>query len=278
MTRCAPQSPKQTLEPPQIQNTAPEPRRQPEARKSPWTHSRLPSMVLSMNNEHVVENSAGGATIGDPIPTPLPPADTTDSWVACMPDTPPDLIGLHNRLRREKRWVGQAETKKNELIKAAKRQGMDKPSAQAAAYHEIDRLYPPLPPPEPPPPPPPPPEPPAPTDAGQVRGLGTIPSEWPTLPANASLQAEIGWVQANRLSIVQDSPSGGTIVHLEHALSPAPSHAALGWLETSIRSYAKYVDVAAKAMSSTITEHEQVQRERHSIEEIRAVLQQMLDE
>ena len=112
---------------------------------------------------------------------------------------------------------------------------------------------------------------------GRVAGLGDIPASWGTLPANASLQAEIGWVQANRLLVVQESPSGATIVHLERALSPAPSHAALGWLETSIRSYAKYVDVVARAMSSTITEHEQVQREKHSIEEIREVLRQMLE-
>ena len=33
------------------------------------------------------------------------------------------------------------------------------------------------------------------------------------------------------------------------ASTPAPSMAALSWLETSIRSYAKYVDVVARALS-----------------------------
>ena len=47
---------------------------------------------------------------------------------------------------------------------------------------------------------------------------------------------------------MEERTAGPTVVHLDQALSPAPSWAALGWLETSIRSYAKYVDVAAKAL------------------------------
>jgi len=84
-------------------------------------------------------------------------------------------------------------------------------------------------------------------DSGRVQGLGDLPPAWPALPANASLAAEIGWVQANRLYVVEELDRGGTRVHLDKAHEPAPSRAAIGWLETSIRSYAKYVEVAAKA-------------------------------
>jgi hypothetical protein len=59
-----------------------------------------------------------------------------------------------------------------------------------------------------------------------------------------------GWVQAQRLRIVTEQASGATVVHLDRAGAPAPSWAALGWLETSIRSYAKFVDVAARATST----------------------------
>lgn len=110
---------------------------------------------------------------------------------------------------------------------------------------------------------------------GPVEGLGSIPGNWPTLPANASLASEIGWVQANRLFVVEEKSSGATVVHLDRAYEPAPSRAAIGWLETSIRSYAKFVDVAAKASATKQTEAELVRRERLAIDEMRALLDEM---
>ncbi|TWU13892.1 hypothetical protein CA54_27330 [Symmachiella macrocystis] len=82
-------------------------------------------------------------------------------------------------------------------------------------------------------------------------------------------------MQANRLRIVEERLAGATLVHLEMALSPAPSWAALGWLETSIRSYAKFVDVASKATSSDDGEHGVMRRERMAIDEIKALLDEM---
>ena len=109
-------------------------------------------------------------------------------------------------------------------------------------------------------------------DAGHLQGLGSIPPDWPQLPANASLPAEISWVQANRLRIVEEKSSGATVVHLDRSLSPAPSHAALGWLETSIRSYAKYVDVVARSLAVVQDEQQQERRERLALEEIDELL------
>ena len=112
-------------------------------------------------------------------------------------------------------------------------------------------------------------------ESGRIQGLGDIPKGWPALPDNASLQAEVAWVQANRLVVVDERPSGSAHVHLDRARSPAPSWAALGWLETSIRSYAKYVEVAAKTTATQVDEQELVRRERMKIEEIRRLLDQM---
>ncbi len=56
-----------------------------------------------------------------------------------------------------------------------------------------------------------------------------------------------------------------------------PSWAALGWLETSIRSYAKFVDVAAKATASDDGEADVWRRERMAIEEVQALLNEMMD-
>ena len=174
------------------------------------------------------------------------------------------------------------------MMKIARKQnGMSKADAQAWVYSELDRMYPP-------------PEgadsPVTPgsdrrvsgggddrtvsggSEAGQIKGLGKIPDDWPELPTNASMSAEVGWVQANRLSVVEERPGAATLVHLERAHSPAPSWAALGWLETSIRSYAKYVDVAAKATSAGDGEAEVWRHERRAIAEVEAIINEMLED
>ena len=85
-------------------------------------------------------------------------------------------------------------------------------------------------------------------------------------------------MQAQRLRIVTEQASGATVVHLDRAGSPAPSWAALGWLETSIRSYAKYVDVAAKATANADDEAEVWRHERMALEEVQALLDEMRDD
>ena len=187
-----------------------------------------------------------------------------------------DRLTIARRLQKDGRWA-TAEGEKNDMIKLARAQGMDKAEAQKWAYAQIDRVYPPLPPPEP-----------AaddstsstPQDAasGRVQGLGDLPADWPELPANASLQAEIGWVQSNRLATVEERPSGATRVHLDRAREPAPSRAALGWLETSIRSYAKYVDVVARSLAVVQDEQDQAKRERLAIKEIDELLAEAMAE
>lgn len=105
-----------------------------------------------------------------------------------------------------------------------------------------------------------------------VAGLGSIPSDWPALPANATLQAEISWVSANRLRV-----RDGTGVDLSRAISPAPSYSALSWLETSILFPSKFADISVKATASQADETEHVRREKLAIEEIRGLLAEMLE-
>ncbi len=114
-----------------------------------------------------------------------------------------------------------------------------------------------------------------PAATGKVRGLSDLPASWPKLTANAALAAEVGWVQANRLTVVEELTGGATVVHLVRAHEPAPSMAALGWLETSIRSYAKYVDVVARVMASAVDDEQVERRERMGIDEIRGILSEM---
>ena len=176
------------------------------------------------------------------------------------------------RLMREKRWFGDIELVRDQMMKDAKKKCLDKPSAQAWVYAELDRLYPPLGQPQPASETPTPPR--VIAQDGRVQGLGDIP--WADLPANASLAAEVSWVQSNRLYIVEETASGAVRVHLDRAHEPPPSRAALGWLETSIRAYAKYCDIAAKATQGQQDEAEHVRRERLAIEDMRELLRSML--
>lgn len=206
---------------------------------------------------------------------------------------------IAKRIQSEGRWKGQAEFARDDLMRSSKGKFPDDRSRQAWVYGELDRMYPPL-------------EVPIRIgnsvdagqatedgkgeipirignsggpdsdtyrklgdDSGSIQGLAEIPEGWPELPANASLAAELGWVQANRLRIVEERPGRATRVSLGQALSPAPSWAALGWLETSIRSYAKFVDVAAKVSGGEDDEGAVMRAERRSVDEVRALLREM---
>ena len=171
-------------------------------------------------------------------------------------------IALTERLRREGRWA-EASKLKDTALAEFRAKGMKRDEASEAAWDAMEKAYPPL----------------AATEAAavnvRVQGLGEIPADWPELPANASLSAEVRWVQANRLRIVEERPGAATVVRLDRAMTPAPSWAALSWLETSIRSYAKFVEVAAKQAGEGQNEAEFQRKERMAIEEIRNLLAEM---
>jgi len=98
-------------------------------------------------------------------------------------------------------------------------------------------------------------------------GLGRIPGDWPSLPDNASLQTEIAWVAANRVTILESGTP-----QLDRATSPPPSRSALGWLETSIRAYSKYVDVVARVLAGAQDEQSESRRELLALDEIEQLL------
>lgn len=111
---------------------------------------------------------------------------------------------------------------------------------------------------------------------GGIQGLDSIPKGWGKLPPSVTLGVEIGWVQSERLLVVKELPTGRIKVDLSKASVPAPSMSALSWLETSIRSYAKFIEVASKQASSGQDEAEFVRKERMAIGEIRSILSEMM--
>jgi len=231
------------------------------------------------HTEHTREQDTINQQTGDHGAGNIPPSQAgehsdPEEAPAC-PREEPQKVTVKRRLEREGRWA-DIEPVRDDMMRAARKERrMSKTDAQAWVYSELDRMY--------PPPDPSPDRLPGegsglvtPGVASQIRGLSDLPEDWPELPANASLSSEVGWVQANRLRIVEDQASGATSVHLDRALSPAPSWAALGWLETSIRSYAKFVDVAAKATAIDDGDGAVVRRERVSIDDVQRLLDEMM--
>ena len=212
-------------------------------------------------------------------------APTTSADATSGIETTLTPLAVSKRLMSEGRWA-EAEPIRDQMMRECRKQsGMTKEQAQAWTYAELHRMYPPL----------------AETTTpeaagdgqspngesaaagglshareGQLQGLERIPDDWPSLPDNAPLPAELSWVQAHRLRIVEERPTGATVVHLARAGSPPPSWATLGWLETSIRSYAKFVDICAKGLASQDLESDLVKRERRSIEDVRRLLAETL--
>jgi hypothetical protein len=217
---------------------------------------------------------------------------------------------VFQRLTRDGRWK-EAEPIKDRLIREARNRGATKTEASDEAYKTIDQMFQPLPVPEPPPNvelPPNEVQPPeqTPNEGGKtegddasrsnqrdesvesepevrsararsestVAGLSEIPESWPSLPPNASLGVEVSWVLANRIRVIRED-NDGIKVDLSKALTPAPSYATLGWLETSIRAFAKFVDVSAKASAAGQDDADKVKREKLEIAEIRELLGQM---
>lgn len=229
--------------------------------------------------------------------------DTRDDATPDAPGSvllPPELPSAHARPGETRRECWER------LRLEARAAGMGKKEAYQYATREADRVWPaPLPPepepapepepsavvepapeplapePEPAPPaaepePPATPEPPAAavppaSSAGGVVGLGDIPAYWPSLPPNASLAAEVSWVQANRLLV-----RNGEGVDLSRSLSPAPSHATLGWLETSILYPSKFADVTVKASGDQDDDKEDVRRERIALVDMCTLLSEAM--
>lgn len=199
-----------------------------------------------------------------------------------------DILEITKTWQRDGRW-SEVEPHRDQLMREARRSGLSKDDARQEVYAKLLEMFPQAKqaPQE------------AQSDAGgdanrdtrgggatgstharddaTVSGLEVIPEDWPELAPNAPLGVEIQWVQANRLSVVRDL-GDRALVDLSRALSPAPSWSALGWLETSIRAYAKFVDVAAKASANLEDEREVVRREKLAVEEVRSLLAEMLSE
>lgn len=206
--------------------------------------------ITKDGDAHDGGQAQGGVSSGDGGESPLAEPHTRAR---------PNPLTVAKRLQERPDWTDIAR-ERDRLIKKGRAEGLLRPDAQQRAYEELDRRYPvePSGPPEP-----------TPEPAG-LTGLADIPGDWPDLVPNASLQAEVGWVQANRVRCVQ-----GTTVLLSRALSSAPSHAALAWLETAVLFPSKWADVALRATQHQETEEGQVRRDRKSIEELRAILSEM---
>ncbi|MEM6778213.1 MAG: hypothetical protein AAF670_11205 [Planctomycetota bacterium] len=178
-------------------------------------------------------------------------------------------VELTDRWRREKREE-EASRFRDDVRKACRAKGMSRKQADEHAWTETAKAFPPVQVADPSL------NEPAESANARIVGLPNIPDSWPEMPGNASLHSELSWVQNNRLRIVEKT-GGTTRVHLERSREPAPSWAALSWLETSIRVYAKFIEICAKHLREDEGEPEMIRRERKSIAEVRQLLTEMVD-
>ena len=281
-------------------------------KKTSQTPTEAPNTPVGKQttNQAITETPKASTTVGT-TQTPTGEQTTlspTTNAIAREIDTIPPIpihVTTKKRLERDGRWA-EAEPIRDQLMyHARKTLKLSRDDARAWAYGQLDEQFPPIPEPEIDSTDPdnatqsteiqegddltavdsPPDNAAEPTPANPARprgeqsgvnGLNELPDDWPPLPANAQLPVEIQWVQSNRLSVVRET-ADGTSVDLSQSLSPAPSYAALGWLETSIRAYAKYCEIAAKATQAATDDTAVVRREKKSIQEIRDILAEMLE-
>jgi hypothetical protein len=95
-------------------------------------------------------------------------------------------IGLTERLRAEGRW-SEASNFREAARAEFRAKGMGRQEAADAAWEAMAEAYPALPVAEAT-------VAPIGNDNGRVRGLSDIPADWPALPDNALLPAELGWI------------------------------------------------------------------------------------
>lgn len=228
--------------------------------------------------EQIGENEGAGTE-------KIPQGDVSADPAAADPPSG-DAVTRETRAQATNRWVLEGrrwdtDRRRKDLIRQGVAAGLTRSDAGDRAWDVVLAEFPPpgVAPTEPEPAIDPPPvveAPVAPPPAGVV-GLGDIPAAWPSLPPNASLAAEVGWVQASRVDVVEVLPGGGARVHLDRAATPAPSKASLAWLETSILYGSMWAGVCVKATSAQQDEQDLERRERKSIAEVRALLAEMIE-
>ncbi|MCE5269506.1 MAG: hypothetical protein LLG00_16640 [Planctomycetaceae bacterium] len=194
-------------------------------------------------------------------------------------------IQLTDRLRREGRWTGDAEDRKNEMIRIFREAGLQKAEASEEAWRRLAEEYPPLP---PKPKPDPEPEPDAESDGshtaaaasvdeGEAVAISPLPEAWGELPESAPFEAEVEWVHQNRVLVVEELAGKRSKLHWHRARKPAPSYGAVNLMEYAATNRKGFMDILQKVKPAAAGDEENVRRERRSIAEIEDLLEKMAE-
>jgi hypothetical protein len=108
----------------------------------PWQAPIPPMHTENMGEQDTLYQQTGDQDAGD-IP-PGPASGDPPPEAHARPREEPLKITVKRRLEAEGRWAARIELERNDMMKAARKQGMSKGDAQAWVYGELDRLYPPL--------------------------------------------------------------------------------------------------------------------------------------
>lgn len=114
----------------------------------------------------------------------------------------------------------------------------------------------------------------------RATGKLKMPKSWGSLPDSASYEKEVDWVYANYSRIVLEQPGKENKLVLHKAKTPAPSEGAITlaeWAAANRNDFQKVIVPKVKLGLGDGLE-ENVVRERKSIEDIKRILQRLLDD
>jgi len=104
-----------------------------------------------------------------------------------------------------------------------------------------------------------------------------LPESWGTLADSAPLDAEVEWVHQNRVLVVEDRQGKHPLFHWERARNPAPSYGAVNLMEFGATNRKGFMDILQRVKPGMGGDEEHVRREKTKVEEIRRVLEDLLE-
>ena len=104
-----------------------------------------------------------------------------------------------------------------------------------------------------------------------------LPEAWGALPDSAPLDAEVEWVHQNRVLVVEDRPGKRPEFHWDRARTAAPSYGAVNLMEFAATNRKGFMDILQRVKPGMGGDEEDVRREKTKVEEIRRVLEELLE-
>jgi len=112
---------------------------------------------------------------------------------------------------------------------------------------------------------------------GKGAAASQLPKSWSKLPASAPFGVEVEWVHQNRVLVVEERSAGKSVLHWDRAQKSAPSYGAVNLMEYAATNRKGFMDILQRVNPGDAGEEQNVRREKRSINDIEALLDQMAE-